>query len=117
MALINELRRYAVNLNVQHRLSGYANAIQTVQTKVKDAHYFLLELDPKNAKLVIIGFSRDKVSDAQKAYAEAENKVKSNPGTDAVLVSVDSISRLSQAYPNYYADTTVFLDLLRQTLS
>jgi hypothetical protein len=87
---------------------------------VKDAHYFLLELKPggvDNAELNVTGFSRDKADEAQKAYAAAEMKIRSNPGTDAVLVSVDSISSLSRAYPNYYADTTVFLDLLRQTLS
>lgn len=98
---------------------AYASAIQTVVQRVQDAHYFLLELDPTlaNPVLNVTGFSREKTAEAQKAYAEAEIKVKEKPGTDAVLVSVDSISNLSHAYPNYYADTRVFLDLLGQALS
>lgn len=117
--LIAELDELAFSLNVENRLRGYASAIQTVVQRVQDAHYFLLELDPTlaNPVLNVTGFSREKTADAQKAYAEAEIKVKENPGTDAVLVSVDSISNLSHAYPNYYADTRVFLDLLSQTLS
>jgi len=114
--LVRELRHYAESLNVEQRLSGYANAIQTVETKVKHAHYFLLELDPNKTELAVTGFGRDKAEDAQLAYAEAEKKVKNNPGTDAVLVSVDSIANLSRAYPNYYADTRVFLNLMRHTL-
>jgi ppGpp synthetase/RelA/SpoT-type nucleotidyltranferase len=115
--LVRELREYAKTLNVEQRLVGYANAIQTVETRVKDAHYFLLELDPRKTELAVTGFGRDRGEDAQKAYVQAERKVRSNPGTDAVLVSVDSITSLSRAYPNYYADTTVFLNLLRETLA
>jgi hypothetical protein len=117
--LISELDDLAFSLNVENRLKGYASAIQTVEQRVKDAHYFLLELDPTlaNPILNVTGFSRDKTDEAQKAYAEAEVRVKEKPGTDAVLVSVDSISRLSQAYPNYCADTRVFLDLLDQALT
>ena len=58
-----------------------------------------------------------KLEDAQKAYAEAERRVKEKLATDAVLVSVDSISSLSRAYPNYYADTSMFLTLLNEALN
>jgi hypothetical protein len=107
--LIDELRDYSKKLNVTNRLSNYARAVQIVQTRVKTAHYCLLELDPMTSRLVITGFPREKTEEAQKAYVEAEKRVKQNPGKDAVLVSVDSISNLSRAYPNYYADTSVFL--------
>jgi hypothetical protein len=117
--LISELDDHAYKLNVENRLKGYANAIQTIEKRVHDAHYFLLELDPNaiTPLLNVTGFARDKTDEAQKAYAEAELRVKEKPGTDAVLVSVDSISNLSRAYPNYYADTSVFLNLLDQALT
>jgi hypothetical protein len=93
--------------------------VQISGTGSHDAHYFLLELDPNaiTPLLNVTGFARDKTDEAQKAYAEAELRVKEKPGTDAVLVSVDSISNLSRAYPNYYADTSVFLNLLDQALT
>ena len=36
---------------------------------------------------------------------------------DAVLVSVESVNNLGRAYPNYFADTRVFLQLMQQALS
>jgi ppGpp synthetase/RelA/SpoT-type nucleotidyltranferase len=117
--LVAELDDLAYKLNVENRLRGYATAIQTMEKQVQNAHYFLLELDPTPMLpvLSVTGFLREKTEEAHKAYAEAEIRVKERPGTDAVLVSVDSITNLSHAYPNYYADTRVFLDLLAQALS
>ena len=52
---------------------------------------------------------------ATRQYAEAEKRIVESGG-DAVLVSVDSVTSLRRAYPNYFLDTRVFLDLLEQTL-
>ena len=117
--IIGEIDQYAYNLNVANRLRTYANAIQTLESRVQDAHYFLLQLDPtpSNPQLKVTGFSRSEGPDAQAAYEIAEMRVKENPGTDAVLVSVDSISSLSRAYPNYYADTSMFVKVLNEILA
>ena len=40
----------------------------------------------------------------------------SNPGIQAVLVSVDSVAGLRSAYPNYYLDTRAFLKVVRDTI-
>jgi ppGpp synthetase/RelA/SpoT-type nucleotidyltranferase len=65
--LVAELRAYAAALNVEDRLASYATAIQSVETRVKDAHYFLLELDPSRPELIVTGFSREEADAAQKA--------------------------------------------------
>lgn len=54
---------------------------------------------------------------ASKAYDEAEARIRLKQSTDAVLVSVDSVASLGRAYPNYFADTRAFEQLLRQALS
>ena len=38
-------------------------------------------------------------------------------GIDAVLVSVDSISSLRRAYPNYFLDTHVFIEAVKEAVS
>ena len=38
------------------------------------------------------------------------------PNAQAVLISVDSMNSIRTAYPNYYADTSVFLDALEQAI-
>jgi hypothetical protein len=66
---------------------------------------------------VISGFKSGEHEQAEEEYAEAERMVREKPGTDAVLVSVDSVSALEHAYPNYFADTGIFLELMNQALS
>lgn len=110
-----ELQQYAQELNVEARLSAYGNALKTLRDdQLQDAHYYLLVLDPKANQLTISGF--EELSSASERYIEAEKLVRERPGTDAVLVSVDSLAALERAYPNYFADTRVFLELLEQAM-
>lgn len=37
--------------------------------------------------------------------------------TDVVLVSVESLAALRRAYPNYFLDTEVFLDIVRAAVA
>ncbi len=57
------------------------------------------------------------MQEAEEKYQEAEQVVRDHPGKDAVLVSVDSLVTLERAYPNYFADTRIFAQLLAQELS
>jgi hypothetical protein len=52
---------------------------------------------------------------ATNRYTDTEKKI-TEAGGDAVLVSVDSLAALRRAYPNYFLDTRVFLDLLEEIL-
>jgi hypothetical protein len=93
------------------------NNHKTTHSVFKRGHYFLLQLDPIANQLKVTGFRYSEVLEASRRYAEAEKLVGENPGTDAVLVSVDSLAALERAYPNYFADTGVFLDLMHQALA
>jgi ppGpp synthetase/RelA/SpoT-type nucleotidyltranferase len=115
--VIDELDDLCFRLNVESRLQGYANALRTMQQQAKEAYWYLLKLDPGASELVVTQFSSSDFQKAHASYLEAEKRVKENPGTDAVLVSVDSMATLPRAYPNYFADTRVFMELLKQALS
>ena len=90
--------------------------MRTLTTDSKGAHYFLLQLDPGNGTLQVTGFGAGQAEEAASRYSDAEQTVKENPGTDAVLVSVESINALARAYPNYFADTRLFAALLNQAM-
>jgi hypothetical protein len=114
--LRDELRDYAHILKVQERLRGYPHAIRAMSaTGQKAAKFFLLQLDPTTGELRISGF--DDLAEASGEYENAEKLVREKEGRDAVLVSVESISALQKAYPNYFADTRVFMQLLTQALA
>ena len=115
--LIAELDHHAYVLNVEHRLAAFSNAMQSVKQATERAHWYLLKLDATASQLIVTGFKRGEYEKAQQSYSEAEELVRQKAGRDAVLVSVDSLSALERAYPNYFADTRVFIELMKQALS
>jgi len=117
--LRQELRECADELQVITRLAGFTNALRVARrafTRARNADYFLLALDNDKERLSYIGYKRTEIRQAYQAYANKERKIRDKPGTDAVLVSVDSIRSLRRAYPNYFADTRRFVAELKEAL-
>ncbi len=116
--LRNELKHCADELQVEASLTGFTTALRVIEypSAKKDADYFLLSLDNVAERLGITGYYSRELSRASKAYADKEKQVREKRGTDAVLVSVDSIRNLRRAYPNYFADTHMFVGILREAI-
>jgi hypothetical protein len=53
---------------------------------------------------------------ASKDYIELEEKI-ANEKKDAVLVAAESLEALKLAFPNYYLDTALFLEKLKEIVS
>jgi hypothetical protein len=114
--LIDNVGDYERRLDIIRRLETFRQALREVEEPViVNARYFLLELDPNAQSITVTGFRSDELFRATNRYTEAENKV-TESGGDAVLVSVNSLSALRRAYPNYFLDAKVFLDLLEAAL-
>jgi ppGpp synthetase/RelA/SpoT-type nucleotidyltranferase len=121
-SLIAELQGHVGFLNVEQRLIGFRSALQRIlqpSAELKNVYYYLLQLDIGTSppQLSISGFKQEQEGVAQETYLQVEKVVKQSPGKDAVLVSVDSLTALERAYPNYFADSRVFLELMHQTLT
>jgi len=43
--------------------------------------------------------------------------IEGDPTRDAVLVSVESLSALRRAYPNYFLDTSAFLESVEEAIA
>ncbi len=116
--LISELREAAVALDVERRLEAYGAALRTLEDpSVANAHFFLLALNPTAGTVNICGYNRAELQFASADYLAMERSLESSPGADAVLVSVESISALQRAYPNYFLDTRAFLVALQGALA
>lgn len=118
--LVAELKHYAKSLHVEHRLREYSRALHKISSaaaQIAGAYIYLMELDPAAGTLEISGFKASEREIADQRYAEAEIRQKGHPGRDAVLVSVESVNSLHKAYPNYFADTRVFLELMSQAVA
>lgn len=117
--LRQELIECEKSLKVISSLAGFATALRiTTRPTAKDlsTDYYLLSLDNISERLNITGYKRGKLMQASKAYARKESQIRNQKGKDAVLVSVGSIRNLQRAYPNYFADTSMFVEELKKAL-
>ena len=117
-ALRRELREYVNDLDIIEHLASYRALLNYSNKKPFDGvKYFLLELDAKKAHVRITRYSKQEAQAASKQYLESERPLlcqEFDGANDAVLVSVDSMKALRQAYPNYFADTRIFLRELQR---
>ena len=116
--LIRELRYYADKLDVVNKLDAYRTAARVVSdnSKLRDGHYFLLQLDSERRRISIRRFRRGDLFEATEAYRNAELGLQEGTAGDAVLVSVESLESLKRAYPNYFLDIRLFLQEVRSAL-
>src|SRR6266446_242941 len=105
------LQEYATKLDVEHRLRTYGAALRTLeQPSAQNAHYYLLRLDPAQHQVTVTGYKFNELEKASEEYLSVEKDIKNQIGSDAVLVSVESLDSLRRAYPNYFFDTNVFIE-------
>jgi ppGpp synthetase/RelA/SpoT-type nucleotidyltranferase len=118
MELHANISNYVAALEIFERLNRYSETLQIIEEhSTQNQHFFLIELDAAKQQTVIRTFGISESEKAAEQYSESEEKNKVEAGTDVVLVSVDSIAQLKRAYPNYFADTKVFLELVKEVLS
>lgn len=113
----SELRKLAKSLDVRRRLQAYGDTLKALdETSVADGQYFLMALDPVADTVTIRSYRRADLGRASRDYLSIEKTLDEKTGAEAVLVSVDSISALKKAYPNYFLDTRAFLAAVEQAL-
>lgn len=119
-ALTIELSELNRILQVEQVLAGW-NTVQRIVGEhlvtdekqardLREADFYLLMLDPNAGSISIETFTKKQLTEANAKYAAIE---RDQPHLQAVLVSVDSLDALRFAYPNYYLDTSAFIDALR----
>lgn len=110
--LIRELTKYKEHIGM---LSSFTVAVSEMKTK--QGYFYLLVLDPESRKVTVTPFRKDEAVLAQERYLEVEKEIEAAVSKgplvkQAVLVSVDSLSGLRKAYPNYFLDIGDFFDAL-----
>jgi RelA/SpoT family protein len=115
--LVNNLRELALRLNVVPSLKAYQVALQAFMSAdaPADAHYYVLSLEAaaSNAPRVFIwSYGKEEL---KKAEAHEQTLLR-DASKDVVLVAVDSLDALHKAYPNYFADTSLFIESVQEVL-
>jgi len=114
--LIEELKDLATTLNVEDRLLAIKATARFIERDMQDAYYYLINLDMEQRRLSVTPYTRTEVGVASTRLAELELEYRHLPQKDVLLASVPSVKQLKRAYPNYFADTDVFLRELRRVM-
>ena len=104
---IRELNQSGHYLAKLRAINVAANHIPTKSTE--DIGYVILNVSLADRKLSMYYFKASEHSRALDYYQAIESR-RSREKTDAVLVRTSSIRALKLAYPNYFADNSIFLD-------
>lgn len=111
--LVEEVSHLVSKLNVIATLQGWATAIKITQER-SHGHFFLLTLELDNKRIRVRGFPKNASAMASESYSTLEKESMGNPSIQTVLVSVNSLEALRIAYPNYYMDTSAFLEVVKE---
>ena len=113
-----DIRALDEKLGARTLLESYVTALRRIPLdRAARGYYFLLDMRPQGVDkgTSIRAFKREDVAAAVRAYSDIEQEIVREStrasGANAVLVSVGSIRRLQEAYPNYFMDTGAFLAL------
>lgn len=109
--LVREFTALERELNVFKTLTGVAIAAKQIQTPgIEQAEFQLMMLDTRAGTLSLTPFAKEQLQTAERFYSFLESKEKDKL---IVLVSVDSAKALKKAYPNYFLDTKLFVETLK----
>ncbi|MBU0757800.1 MAG: RelA/SpoT domain-containing protein [Nanoarchaeota archaeon] len=113
------IKKKEKELNVITKMEKWTKSIKLFDDlrNKKNSHFFLLELDTIQEKLIISAYSKRQEEKAIRDYANAEKRIYGRKEYDVVLVGADTISDLKKAYPNYFLDTKEFLKYLNKMLN
>lgn len=118
--LIAELRRFYNKLQVEKQLGAYQRALHTTEReRIKGSKYFLLVLNAATTSVTITGFRANQLQAAFDQYTKTEQAIKSEKqeNTDTVLVSARSLQALRHAYPSYFLDTSLFINVVKDAIA
>lgn len=114
--LRDEVRDLEARLRVRYLLKSYSSVTSHIQGyKTGKGYWYLLELSPSENKIHLRSYPTKHHASAKLAYEQAEQRFAGST-TQAVLVSVKSISDLQKAYPNFFGDTKLFVSTLDRFL-
>ena len=71
------------------------------------AKYYLIQLDLHTRETIILPYNDE--HDANEDYVRLEQTYQGSEMFDVVLVSVDEVNNIKEAYPNYFLDSNDFI--------
>ena len=109
--------KHCRKLQVLKKLDAFAKSLKIIDTKLIEAQqetgYVLLKIDLKKQEVSSKFFNSVDSKLAEDEYIEKEKLAIFDKGLSTVaLVATSAVGDIREAYPNYFADSTKFLEHL-----
>lgn len=120
--LKGEIRHLNSSLGVRTTFEGLVGLVRvTADPGQRPAAFYLLELHPASNQMSATPFyNQADLPNATERLKQVEQQLRqtaqSDPGANAVLVTVRDVKQLPAAYPNYYLDAGAFVEVLDRLL-
>ena len=118
---IDEIVHEVESLNAKNNYLDFLSNIKAITKMEEDEEnkgkneYCVLSLNYQNQHLTIKRFKSSEIEQANEYYTSLES-LNSNNKEDSVLVRVSSFAVLKKAYPNYFADISEFVYMIKRYL-
>ena len=112
---ISRIKQLYLSQAVNVKFEAFKHALKIAEKQIKiqrNADYVLLEIDTIRKQVEWIVFSSESSGSAQKMYIEKEKTNSTKPGIVIALVSSTAVGGIQEAYPNYFADSDKFMELV-----
>ena len=115
--LEREIRYLADELDAEAQLAMYATLTNIVLPRQSETNSLLvLELNLQSKQISGMLFRPNESEAASEFYAAEELAHRDDPNFVVVMVSVKSLNQLRRAYPNFFADLSVFRKLVGEII-
>lgn len=115
--LQRRIRDLLKSLDAERRLRTFGRALREIDIRDVRRGFCLVVLRPAEERVSVTSYpDAGQREQAMANYMQVEKDIRTEPGSDAVLVAAESALALRHAYPNYFLDTHVFLKSVRTFL-
>lgn len=107
----SKIQKISNKLDVKTKLQAYAGSLDVINTQIafgEEVGYVLLHMDIEESTVTVTSFEENKASEAEKKYIAAEKQYARSQNDVIALVSTTNIGDIKQAYPNFFADSSLF---------
>lgn len=102
-------------LDVYKKFQAFAGSLKSIEkhAEINNDSYNLIKVDFSKKSVSVWNYAETAFSAAAENYLKLEKEAAQNKSFVVALVSSSSVNNLKEAYPNYFADSKVFIENLK----
>jgi hypothetical protein len=99
---------------ISKSLTMWSTILLPQTSLLNESDFYVLDLHADKATIQVAGYPKELLEMAEKKCLELEKEADGNLKRQVVLVSVEQLNSLREAYPNYFVNALPFLAMLNK---